>query len=158
MGELPKDLVAVQKAANLLDRAVTIPVINVQVGWDAVVGLVPGAGDVVGGVMSTSVLLAALRHRVPMRVFWQMVVNTLLDMGVGSVPVVGDVLDVVWKNNVRNVDLLLAHRDGTQAPRELPGMVKAAVAGVVGTFALGAAALAWLMVWGISVLWGMLGG
>jgi hypothetical protein len=158
MGELPKDLVAVQKMANLLDRAVTIPVINVQVGWDAVVGLVPGAGDVVGGVMSTSVLLAALRHRVPLRVVWRMAVNTLVDMGVGSVPVVGDVLDVVLKNNVRNVELLMQHRDGTQPPRELPAMVKAVVAGVVGTAAVGTAALAWLMVWGISVLWGMLGG
>jgi hypothetical protein len=150
--------VAVQRTANLLDRAYTIPVVNVQVGWDAIIGLFPGAGDLVGGVMSISVLLAALRHRVPLAVLWRMVVNTLVDMGVGTVPVVGDVLDVFWKSNVRNVDLLLAHRDVSLAPREVPAMVKAAVAGVVGTVAVGMAALAWLVVWGLSALWGAVGG
>ncbi|MEW5851856.1 MAG: DUF4112 domain-containing protein [Myxococcota bacterium] len=149
---LPPDLEALQRASTLLDEALTIPVINKKVGLDAFIGLVPGLGDVVGGVMSASVVVAALRHRVPAPVVLRMVANILVDMGVGTVPVVGDVLDFFVKNNVRNMELLLAHRDATQPPRAISQLGRAAIltaGGVLGLLAAACAALlggsAWLL-------------
>jgi len=129
--ELPPDLKALEKFSTVMDRAIRIPGTRVELGLDALVGLVPAVGDVVTAVMSYGVIIAGLRHRVPTAVLVQMVVNTLVDMGVGSVPLVGDILDVFYKSNAKNVELLLANRDLTQAPRDVPAAVK----GVVGVAA-----------------------
>lgn len=76
------------------------------VGLDPLVGLVPGAGDVLTMVATGSTLIDGLRYRVPLLVLLRMIVNMALDSFVGAIPVVGDAFDFVFKANRRNVALL----------------------------------------------------
>lgn len=154
---LPKDLQVAQHAAQLLDSAFVVPVLGIRVGWDAILGMVPGGGDVLGGLMSAALLLTALRHRVPLRVVGRMVLNILLDVGLGTVPVVGDVVDVFIKNNVRNVELLMEHRNQNLPPRELPAVVTVLVTGATVTVALLGMAVSWLVYLALSGVWAALG-
>lgn len=75
-------------------------------GLDPLVGLVPGAGDVLTMVATGSTLIDGLRYRVPLLVLLRMIVNMALDSFVGAIPVVGDAFDFVFKANRRNVALL----------------------------------------------------
>src|SRR5690349_18923129 len=93
--------------AWLMDRAFRVPGTNVRVGLDALLGLLPVGGDVLTGVVQAALVLIAVAHyRVPKAVAARMVANVLLDIGVGSIPVVGDLFDVFFKANTRNVQLL----------------------------------------------------
>lgn len=105
----PTDLELLRRWAVLLDSAFRVPGTNVRFGFDAVVGLVPGLGDMVAPIFTVAVLVTGLRMRVPMVVQARMVLNALIDMLVGLVPVLGDLADVAWKADLRNVALLERH-------------------------------------------------
>jgi hypothetical protein len=89
---------------DLLDDAVELPVVG-GVGLDAVVGLLPVAGDAVAALCSLYIVLEAYLAGVGRWVLARMLVNVLVDLAVGSVPVVGDAVDVVFRANRRNVAL-----------------------------------------------------
>lgn len=91
---------------RLLDSAVRIPGTSIRFGLDPLIGLVPGFGDLAGAVLSGLVVLAALRARVPAAVLLRMVLNVGIDMVVGAVPLAGDLFDVAWRANERNLALL----------------------------------------------------
>lgn len=95
--------------ANLLDAAIVIPGTRVTFGIDALAGLVPGIGDVATGLVSLWIVKEAHRLGAPRDVVVKMVVNCAIDVLVGSVPVAGDVFDVLWRANIRNVALLREH-------------------------------------------------
>jgi len=98
---------AIDRLAWLMDRAFGIPGTNVRVGLDALLGLFPGLGDVATGLIQAGIVLYAVAHyRVPRAVAARMVANVLLDVGVGAIPIVGDIFDVFFKANTRNVQLL----------------------------------------------------
>ena len=128
--KLPKDLVALRRFAYYMDEAFTIPGTPIKVGLDALLGLIPGIGDVIGGVLSTWVVVGALRHRVPPMIIARMVLNIAIDLFFGAVPVAGDVFDFLYEENVKNLRLLEKHRDRRRPPRSY-----AAIA-VVGMFIL----------------------
>src|SRR3989442_15502527 len=88
--KLPRDLVAVRRFAFLLDEAVPIPGTTRRIGLDGAIGLVPGVGDVVGALLSTWIIIGALRHRVPLTKVVRMVINVLIDMVIGAIPLFGD--------------------------------------------------------------------
>ncbi len=115
--KLPADLVALRKFARLMDEAFPLPGTNIRVGLDAVIGLIPGIGDVVGGVLSTWIVAGALRHRVPARIIARMVLNICIDLLFGAVPVAGDVFDFLFEENMKNMRLLEKHRDRRRPPR-----------------------------------------
>jgi hypothetical protein len=95
------------RLAWLMDRAFTVPGTRVQVGLDALFGLLPLAGDLLTGLVQTGLVLIALgRYRVPPEVAARMMANVLLDIGVGSIPLLGDLFDVAFKANTRNMVLL----------------------------------------------------
>jgi hypothetical protein len=114
---LPQDLRALEKFANLLDRAIRIPGTNRGIGLDAGLGLIPGAGDIIGGVLSAWIIVPALRHRVPHPKVMRMAFNVVLDITIGAVPVLGDAFDFLFQENVMNMELLMRHRDRTRPPR-----------------------------------------
>lgn len=105
----PPGLRRARVLARLLDDAVRIPVVDVRVGLDSIIGLLPIGGDVVTGIVSLYVVFEAARAGVPKPTLVRMLLNIALDVAVGSVPVVGDVADVVWKANRRNVELFERH-------------------------------------------------
>lgn len=148
--KLPRDLVALRRFAFFMDEAFTIPGTRFKVGLDAVLGLIPGIGDVIGAVMSTWIVVGALRHRVPFRVIARMILNIGVDLIFGAVPVAGDVFDFLYEENVKNMRLLEKHRDRRRPPRSMAAI--AFVASLVVLFVLAMAvvvvvALLGLLVW-----------
>ena len=96
-----------ERLAWLMDRAIPIPGTNLRVGLDAILGLLPVGGDFVCGLIQSGLVLTALKHyRVPKAVAARMAANVLIDLGVGSIPFVGDAFDAVFKANTRNLKLL----------------------------------------------------
>lgn len=129
--KLPPDLVALRRFAWLLDEAVAIPGTRRRIGADAAIGLVPGVGDLVGGILSTWIVIGGLRHRVPTRVVLRMIVNVLVDVGIGEIPILGDLFDFLFEENVMNMKLLLRYRDRTLPPRRFHEIAAAAILTVI---------------------------
>jgi hypothetical protein len=125
--KLPRDLVALRKFAYLMDEAVRIPGTGRGIGLDAALGFIPGIGDVIGALLSVWIVIGALRHRVPTRKVVRMVVNVLLDMVIGEIPLFGDIFDIAFEENLMNMRLLLAHRDRRRQPRSFAGIGVAAI-------------------------------
>jgi hypothetical protein len=92
--------------ARALDTAIGIPGTPIRIGLDAILGLIPGAGDVVAAALSGYIVLAAVRAGAPPLVILRMLGNVGIDTLIGSVPVIGDIFDVAYKSNIRNVELL----------------------------------------------------
>jgi hypothetical protein len=92
--------------ATVLDDAVRVPGTNIRFGLDALLGLLPGAGDAVTGAMATYAIVLAARLGAPPVVIARMAVNVLVDVATGTIPVLGDIFDVGWKSNRKNVQLL----------------------------------------------------
>lgn len=92
--------------ARVMDELVRIPGTGIRFGLDALIGLIPGAGDVVTGGVSAYLLVAATRLGAPPAVIARMAGNIVLDLAVGAIPLLGDLFDVGWKANTRNVALL----------------------------------------------------
>ncbi len=115
--KLPQDLVALRRFAFYMDQAFEIPGTRIRIGADAILGLIPGVGDVIGGILSTWIIFGALRHRVPVRVILRMILNILIDLVFGAVPVAGDVFDFLYEENMKNMRLLERHRDRRRPPR-----------------------------------------
>jgi hypothetical protein len=93
----------------VLDEAIRIPGTGIRFGLDGIIGLVPGLGDVLGGLLSLVIPLAAWMRGVPYVTLARMAVNIGLGVLVGTIPVLGDVFDIAWKPNRRNYRLLRLH-------------------------------------------------
>lgn len=113
---LPADLVVLRRFAVIMDAAVQIPGTRKRIGLDAAIGFVPGIGDAVAALISTWILFSAVRHRIPLKIIFRMLWNVVIDLTIGVVPVAGDVFDIFFKENLKNVDLLIANRDRRRAP------------------------------------------
>ena len=114
----PTELELLRRWAILLDSAFRVPGTNIRFGLDALIGLVPGAGDLVAPVFTIAVLATGLKMRVPAIVQARMVLNAFIDMLIGLVPLVGDLADVAWKADLRNVALLERHARPGVPPRD----------------------------------------
>lgn len=96
----------VQLLARIMDTAFSIPGTRFRFGIDSLIGLIPGAGDLAGLAVSIYILVRARQIGVPWPLLSRMFANVLIDAGVGSIPVLGDIFDFAFKANARNVDLL----------------------------------------------------
>jgi hypothetical protein len=103
-----------EQVVSLLDDRYRIPGTPIRFGLDAILGFIPVAGDLLGAALSLWVLAEAVRLRAPRSLLTRMVGNVLVEFGVGAVPLVGDLFDVWWKANRRNLDLLKTHLDREQ--------------------------------------------
>ena len=103
----------IRRLAQLLDNAFAVPFTKFRFGWDSIIGLVPGGGDVATGVLATYIVIEAARLGIPRRTLWRMIANVALDMATGVVPIAGDLVDVAYKANRRNVKLLEEHVEGS---------------------------------------------
>jgi hypothetical protein len=95
--------------SRLMDSAYRVPGTSIRFGWDPIVGLVPGVGDVATASFAVAILYHAYRLGVPGVVLARMLLNVLIDLAAGLVPVAGDVADVAWKSNSLNLALLERH-------------------------------------------------
>ena len=136
----------------LLDNSIPVPGTRFRLGIDQLIGLVPGIGDLIGGALSLYIIVEAYRLGVPRSLLARMGWNVAVDTLVGEVPVLGDLFDIGFKANVRNLALL----DGYfQRPSDLRRSSRWALALiVVGLLLLtaGAIALAAVLVRALSGL------
>jgi hypothetical protein len=95
--------------AHLLDDWFRIPFTPIRVGLDGLIGLIPGLGDVIAGIASFVLVLAAWIRGVPYVTLVRMMVNIAIEVLIGSIPLFGDVFDIAWKANRRNYRLMMRH-------------------------------------------------
>jgi hypothetical protein len=100
------NLERLRRYAELLDDGIRIPGTRFRIGLDPILGLVPGLGDMVGAALSVAIIWEAARRGVPTITLVRMGMNVVIDAGLGSVPVAGDVFDFLWKANRSNIALL----------------------------------------------------
>jgi hypothetical protein len=96
----------VRTIAKFMDSAFTIPVINKKIGLDPLLGLLPVGGDMLSALVGAYIVWVAVELGMPRAVITRMGVNLIIDLLAGSVPVVGDIIDAMWKSNMLNVKIL----------------------------------------------------
>lgn len=104
--------------AKILDHAIRIPRTNLYLGLDPLIGLVPGAGDLLASLIGAAILVMAVRLRAPRITLVRMCLNLLLNGVLGAVPGLGDVFSVWFQSNRRNAALL--RRASAAPPRGRP--------------------------------------
>jgi hypothetical protein len=138
---VPNKLDRLRGIATVLDDAVRVPGTNIRFGLDALLGLVPGVGDAVTGSVAAYAIVLAARLGAPPVVIARMALNVLIDVATGTIPVLGDIFDVGWKSNRKNVQLLERYQAEPQkvsaASWVLVGVLLfVIVAAIVGVFML----------------------
>lgn len=103
----------IEKIVKFMDEKFSI--IGIRVGLDSIIGLFPVVGDVIGGLISIYIVWQATLLGVPWDVIRVMLINVVVDVLVGGVPIAGDLFDVFFKANKRNLNLI--HRYFEQAER-----------------------------------------
>lgn len=139
----------VHNLAHLLDSSVRLPG-GFRIGLDGLLGLIPGVGDLIGGALSTWIFYQANRQGAPKSLQLRMILNILIDVILGAIPVVGDLFDFMWKANNRNLALLQRYQQAPAKTRRKATLgntlfLIAAVACI--GFAI------WAMVMFVSLLW-----
>ncbi len=99
-----------QRLAHLMDSSIRLPG-GFRIGLDGIIGLVPGIGDAVGLLISSYLIGKAATLGASRPLLARMVGNVLLETGLGSIPLVGDLFDFAFKANNRNMRLLLNHQE-----------------------------------------------
>lgn len=106
MNNSEDSLKASRTYARLLDEQFSIPGTNIRFGIDPVLGLLTGAGDWAGGLLSIYFMGYAVKKGAGPSVLIRMFVNIMADLLIGVIPLLGDIFDVAWKANTRNLELL----------------------------------------------------
>ena len=115
--ELPmgRDPLAVRRRIEameqLLERSFVIPGINRAVGLDALAGLVPVVGDVITAAMGAYIVWEASNLGMPKWKLWRMAGNIAFDTALGAIPIAGDLFDVLFRSNTRNLKIVMRHLD-----------------------------------------------
>jgi hypothetical protein len=110
-GGTEESVARVEALARLMDGAFVLPGTNIRLGLDALIGLVPVAGDVIAGLISSYLIWEARRIGASRWLIARMMANTLLDTTLGAIPLVGDAFDVMFRANMRNMALLRRHME-----------------------------------------------
>ena len=107
-----------RRIAKLMDSQVRVPGIGLRIGADAVLGLVPGVGDIITGAIGAYLIYEAQRLGIPRSAMLRMVANIAFDTAIGAIPVAGDIWDFFFRANDRNMRILARHVGGL--PIDLP--------------------------------------
>lgn len=112
--------------AHWLDTRFRLPGTRIRFGLDSVIGLIPGVGDAVTTLPAAYILLRAHRMGVPRTLLVRMGWNVAMDVAIGAIPVVGDLFDLGFKANRRNIELLRQHF-GSEGRRDIPEPVQGSI-------------------------------
>ena len=136
-------LAALRKWAVLLDSAFQVPGTRMRFGLDPVVGLIPGAGDLVTGFFAVMILLHSVRLKIPKVVIARMLLNTGADLVAGAVPLLGDLFDAGFKANLRNLRLLERHARPGAPPSRSDYLFVAACLAILVVLAIAPVLIVW---------------
>lgn len=106
---MPPALSQLSMMAKLMDAQFKIPGTDIRFGLDALIGLVPGAGDLTTFGISSYMLWVMVKNGASGFVLARMIMNVLIDTLFGSIPILGDVFDVAFKSNLKNMKLMQEH-------------------------------------------------
>ena len=95
-----------KRLSEKLDDSITIPGTERKIGIDPIIGLIPGGGDLIGGVISIYIMHAGIKMGMPRATIIRMFGNVALEFVIGCIPIIGDLFDATWKSNQRNVKLI----------------------------------------------------
>lgn len=109
VAETEQSLARLDALSRVMDSAFTIPGTSITMGVDALLGLLPGIGDAISATISSYLIWEAKQLGAPKLVLARMAGNVAIDTVVGAVPFVGDVFDVAYRANRKNVALLKRH-------------------------------------------------
>ncbi|HET9416019.1 MAG TPA: DUF4112 domain-containing protein [Candidatus Limnocylindria bacterium] len=147
-------LTEVEGLAWLLDNSIPVPGTGGRrFGVDAIIGLVPGIGDVASGFLGLLVVWRGSRMGLPRIVVGRMLLNTLLDIAVGAIPVLGDAFDLWFKASTRNLNLMRRHLERPDASTRDDWTAVVLMVGVVVAVIV---AIGWLIVAAVAALVGAL--
>ena len=137
-----------QALEYLLDEAFRIPGTQIRFGLDGIIGLVPGLGDVLAGLLSLVIPLAAWMRGLPYIAIARMAANLGIGVLVGAIPILGDAFDIAWKANRRNLRLLRRHvgEPRRHTWRDWVFLLVLSL-GLAAMFAVPVALLAWFFFW-----------
>lgn len=105
----------IERLSWFLDESIPLPG-GYRIGLDGFIGLIPGVGDFIGGLLSSVIIYKAHQLGVPRMILGRMIINMMIDTVLGAIPLAGDVFDFVWKANKRNAALL---NDYQQQPQQV---------------------------------------
>ena len=114
-------LARITVVAKLMDSAFFIPGLNRRIGLDAVIGLVPGVGDAISAALASYIIWEARQLGLPRWKIARMIGNVAVDTAIGAIPLAGDVFDVFFKANERNLRIIHEHIGKKHGPREIDG-------------------------------------
>ena len=107
-----------RRIAKLMDSQIRVPVLGLRIGADAVLGLVPGVGDAITGLIGAYLIYEAQRLGIPRSAVLRMIANIAFDTAIGAIPVAGDIWDFFFRANDRNMQILARHIGGL--PLDVP--------------------------------------
>jgi len=137
-----------QRLEILLDEAFRIPGTGIRFGLDGIIGLVPGVGDVLAGLLSLIIPIAAWIRGVPYVTLVRMAANLGIGVLVGSIPIFGDIFDIFWKTNRRNYLLLRRHLDEPRRHTASDWLFLLLLASALAlVFAIPVVFVVWFLVW-----------
>ena len=107
--------------SHLMDKAFTIPGTNIKMGLDSIIGFVPVIGDTIGLAISGYIYSFAKRAGVPWYKRMHMLGNIFIDWLIGVIPFIGDLFDIGWKANTKNVEIIKAHHQKSKTSDIIEG-------------------------------------
>lgn len=116
-----RELDRLERLARRMDSLVRLPGTRIRIGADSLIGLIPGIGDALAMAPALHILQRGHARGLPRGLLFRMGGNIAIDTVVGAVPIIGDIFDIGWKGNIRNVKIMrqyLENRD--DFPEESP--------------------------------------
>jgi hypothetical protein len=140
--------------ADLLDQRFTIPGTSIRIGLDPIISLIPGIGDLLANLTGSLILVIGAQLGVPKVVLARMGINIAINTALGAIPILGDIISIWFRSNVRNVELLQRYL-GRQTKRVELSDWLVVIALIVGLLVLmGGIVVA--AVWLFKTLWNLL--
>lgn len=145
----PAQLDQLRRIARIWEELLPLPFLGRRIGLDALIGLVPGVGDVAGALVAGIGLVTAIRLGAPASILGRMLLNITLDAVIGAIPFLGDLFDIGWKAQGRNVALLERwlgdpHREQRHSVVLLAAIAAGLLGALIGAIWLAVRMLAWL--------------
>tara|TARA_B100000029_G_C17198758_1_gene823519 strand:+ start:162 stop:608 length:447 start_codon:yes stop_codon:yes gene_type:complete len=121
-------LLRLRRLSERLDETFTIPGTNYKIGIDPLIGAIPIIGDLIGAILSTYIIYSGIKMGASPKVVRKMVTNIVIEVIIGSPPLIGDVFDFFWKANKKNVELIEEIKHLDEETNKLNYLIIAALA------------------------------
>lgn len=147
---LPVETKIMDTLSDLLDSRYKIPGTNIKFGIDALVGFIPGVGDIVSFAMSGALIIGMVRQGAGTILILKMAGNVILDTLVGALPFLGDIFDIWYKANRRNYFLFKKYHEKNPSPKNIWWSLAIALLILIGIFFI---LLYLIFIWLPGLIW-----